>query len=317
MRRILVLSVLTVLLVWGASSALAQKPLTKDPLPFPVDGQAWAALDSEQVVYFLQQPGGLQDFFDKVFPEAWANLQNEYGPRVDAFGGQISLAWDSTLTRIVTVLLGGLLLWLPHRLHIVGWLFVGIVVGVVLAQTEAAAALMTEIFPDEPSLQTGIVAAVVTVVLAGLAIGIGSGLLFFVLMSASSWLAGALIGAQFFNNGVFDLAVPEVFVPAIIFSIMMAIAVGRGTKLVAALIGATLVVVALRLSPSLIPLIGIVAMGISLIRTEYTKSFKREKLQSLNLDEGKVSLTDPSRKHLHGKTPEMDDDSDNSPFKAL
>jgi len=317
MRRMIVLVLLTVLWAWGASSALAKKPLAKDPLPFPTDGQAWAALDTEQVMYFLQQTGGIQDFTDKVVPQAWANLQSEFGPRFDAFGDQVGIAWDSTLTRVVTVLLGGLLLWLPHRLHVVGWLFLGIVAGVVLVQTDVATALMTEIFPNESALQTGLPMVAITILLVALMGGISSGLLFLALMSASAWLAGGLLGAELFNSGVFDLTSPAVFVPAIAFSIMMSIAVARGSKLVAALIGAALVVAALHLSASLIPLIGIVAIVISLIRTRYAKAFKRETLPSLSLEEGKVLLTNPARKHLHGTSPEMNDDSDNSPFKAL
>ena len=317
MRRIVILSLLTTLLVFGAFSALAQKGFQKDPLPFPTDGEGWMALSGDELSAYLQNPGAIQDFAAKVFPYMWEDLQRQFKPQIDAFGGEAGVAWDSTITRVVTVLLGGLLLWFPHRLHVVGWAFIGIVIGVVLVQTNAAGALMTEIFPDEASLQTGIAAVVITIALLGLSAGITLGLFFFVIMSASGWLAGALIGASLFNNGLFDLSSPTVFVPAILFSILMAAAVGRSTKLVAAMIGAALVVAALRLSPSLIPLIGGSALVVSLIRTRYAKSFKREPLQSLTLGEGKVSLTDTSRKHLHGKTPEMDDDSDNSPFKAL
>lgn len=317
MRRFLMGVALMVGLLVGGMSAFAQKDLTKDPLPFPADGAGWAALSSEEVVALIRQPGGLQDFAGKIVVFARGEIERELGPQISAYGEQISLAWENTLTRVITVVLGGLLLWWPHRFHFASWFFIGIVVGVVVAQTEATSALMLEVFPDEPAMRTGILGILVAAGLVALISGVSLGFFAFVLAGAAGWLAGALIGADVFNSGVFNLAVPEVYGPAIVMSILTAIAFGRSSKLIAAVIGAALVVAALRLSPSLIPLIGIGALAFSLIRTQYAKAFKRENLESLTLSEGKVNLGGNDRKHLHGLSPEMKDDSANSPFKAL
>lgn len=318
MRRFALLCVLFVLVSFGVWSVSAQKELQKDPLPFPTDGAGWLALSSEDIVQFLRSPGGLEDFTGKVVTYAWEEFQKEVGPEFETFTAQAQIAWDATLTRVVTVFLGGLLLMLPHRLHFASWLFIGLVIGVLLVQTDAATAILRDIFPDDPEMRTGIIGIVLLIGVSGLISGFGFGLLFFILAGASGWLAGALLGADLLNNGVFDLASPMVYAPAIALSILMAIAVGRSSKLVAAMIGAALVVAALRLSPALISVIGLSATIVSLARTKYAKAFKREQLQSLSLNEGKVTLEgNKGRKHLHGTAPEMKDDSSNSPFKAL
>jgi hypothetical protein len=318
MNRLGMFFVVLMVGMFGTWSVSAQKELNKDPLPFPTDGAGWMALSSENIVVLLQSPGGVQDFALKVGTYVWEEFQREAGPEFERLSEQAETAWDSTLTRVVTVILGGLLLWLPHRLYGVSWLFIGIVAGVLLVQTDSAAALLTEIFPDDVEFRTGVVGVIIAIGLVSLMSGIGLGVIFFIVAGASGWFAGALLGADILNNGVFDLASPLVYVPAIAMSIAMAVAVGRSSRLIATMIGAALVVAALRLAPSLIPVIGIAALIVSLARTKYAKAFRRERLDSLNLSEGKVTLEGNSgRKHLHGLSPEMQDDSNNSPFKAL
>lgn len=321
MRRMMLVILGLLIGVFGVWTISAQSgPVGRDPLPltFPEDGAGWMNLSQEQLVLLLQMPGGIQDFATKVGTQAWEEFQREAGPEWERLTAQAGTAWEATLTRVVTVVLGGILLWWPHRFYALSWFFVGLVVGVFLVQTSAADAFLAEVFSGEPELRAGIIGAVLGVGLIGLLSGISLGLGFFVLALVAGWLAGALLGADFLNNGVFDLNSPLVFAPGIVFSILTAVAVGRSGKLIACLIGAAMVVAALRLSPPLIPVIGIAALIVSLARTKYAKSFRREQLDSLNLSEGKVTLEgNKGRKHLHGTTPEMRDDSNNSPVKSL
>ncbi|MCU0476388.1 MAG: hypothetical protein MUC99_09810 [Anaerolineae bacterium] len=307
-------------LVSAQSSGGRETPINPDqPLPFPTDGQGWLALSESEFFALMQRPEALSEFASVGLPtfieELRDSFMSEFSLEWENFSTDLQTAYDTTLTRLLMIALGALLLIWPHRLHYVTWLLVGAVVGALVAQTGALETLMANAFPDEAALQSGVLGVVVGFALVGLFASLVGSIVFFSAMTFSGWLAGGLLGASQLNGGIFDLGQPTVLVPAIVMGILMAYAAGRSGRLIAIVVGAGLVVLALRWQPAAAVPILIVSFLAMMLRTNWRKSFKRQPLNQLNLREGEVALEGQNRPTQSGrKAQTVSDDSDNSPI---
>lgn len=319
MRRLVILGVVLLMTVWGAVAQSAG-PRGSDPLPLPPNPEAWLDLSQEELLEILQNPDALGIFFADVAPLVLEEMRAEIAPQLDQFSGELGVAWESPITRAVLGILGLLLLALPHRLNFFAWFFIGIVAGTVVVQTGAANAILEGAFPGEQQLQTGIVGVVVALGLVTMTVGFSLNLVYFLGFVLAGGLAGALIGAQVLNGGILDFTVPVVTVPAIIGSIAMSYAAGRGYTLLAAILGGVMLALALGLSPVFGLLLAAISIVVMLARTRYRKAFQRKPIDRLDLEEGRVHLegqNKPKRAGDPATIKTMHDDSNNSPFKTL
>lgn len=320
MRRLVILGVVLLMTVWGAVAQSAGPSGGGDPLPLPPNPEAWLDLSQEELLEILQNPDALGVFFSDVVPLLLEDMRAEIAPQLDQFSGEIGVAWQSPITRAVLGILGLLLLALPHRLNFFAWFFIGIVAGTVVVQTGAANAILEGAFPGEQQLQTGIVGVVIALGLVAMTVGFSLNLVYFLGFVLAGGLAGALIGAQVLNEGILDLSTPVVMVPAVIGSIAMSYAAGRGYTLLAAVLGGVMLAVALGLSPVFGLLLAAISMVVMLARTRYRKAFQRKPIDRLDLEEGRVHLEGQSKPKRPGDPANirtMHDDSDNSPFRTL
>ncbi|MCU0466694.1 MAG: hypothetical protein MUF38_19270 [Anaerolineae bacterium] len=319
MRRLMMLGLLLFVTVWGVAAQSAG-PRGSDPLPLPPNPEAWLDLSQEELLEILQNPDALGIFFADVVPLLLEDMRAEVAPQLEQFNEELGVAWQTPITRGVLGVLGLLLLVLPHRLNFLGWFFVGIVAGTVVVQTGAANAILQNVFPGEQQLQTGIVGVVIALGLVAMTVGFSLNLVYFLGFVLAGGLAGALIGAQVLNGGILDFTTPVVIVPAVIGSIAMSYAAGRGYTLVAAVLGGIMLAVALGLPLAFGLLLAAISMVVMLARTRYRKAFQRKPIEKLDLEEGRVRLEGQSKPKRPGdpatmKT--MHDDSNNSPFKTL
>lgn len=291
------------------------KEQTGQPIPFPTDGQGWLTLSESEFFALFQQPNAFNEFVAVGLPAVLEDVRAELGEQFTVYTQQAQAAYETDLARIVLVVVGGLLLTFPHRLHILTWLLVGAVAGVLFVQTDAAQDALRSIAPDEPELRAGVVGLVVAFAFGTLFISTVSGLIFFVGSTLAGFLAGGLIGAQLFNDSILDLGQPTVLIPAIVFSVLMGYAVGRGSRLVAIVVGGLMVVLGLRWGVGLVLPIALVSFVAMMLRTQWRRAFKREPLNQLNLREGEVRLEGQNRPTQSGRKSQIiSDDSDNSPI---
>jgi hypothetical protein len=292
------------------------KPVGQTPPALPQSVEDWLRLSDSEFFAALQAPGGLSVFFNQVVPEF---LTREWeGSRFSAFGDELTTALESPIVRIVAALLGFLLLSFPHRLYWASWLFIGMVAGAVVVQTSLANEVLMAVFPNEEILRISVVGIVVAFGLTAVSVGFTLGFFTFFAVVLAGGVAGALLAANAFNGGYVDLSNPIVTAPAVILGVLMAVALGRGQRLLAAFVGGGLLAFSLGIAPVFGVMLGVISVVVMVMRTRYRGALRRQPLASLELSEGQVNLEGQKRTHRTG-TPQspvkmMRDSSDDSPI---
>lgn len=324
MRRIIVVFVLLIGSVLGvmaqkSGEGAKPKPVGQTPPALPQSLDEWFALSDAKFFEALQAPGGLSVFFNQVVPEFLAREWEE--SRFSAFGDELTAALGSPIVRILALVLGVLLLCFPNRLYWASWLFIGMVAGAVVVQTPLANELVMAVFPNEEIMRISLVGIVVAFGLTAVSVGFVLGLFAFLAVMLAGGIAGALLAANIFNGGYVDLSNPIVTVPMIILATLMALALGRGQRLLAAFVGGGLLAFSLGVSPAFGIMLGVISVVVMVMRTRYRGALRRQPLASLELSEGQVNLEGQTRTHRTSTSQSsvkmMRDSSDDSPISGF
>lgn len=228
-------------------------------------------------------------------------------------------ALQANATRLLAIALGILALLFPARAGIWPLLFVGAVLGLIVAQIPAGNDIRQLIFEgdleflrDEPLSS---IAMVGVGALAGLVL---IAPFFYLTLIVGGAFVGIAAGLQVVGFDP-DLAAPAMAIGGTVGFIVMSYVLGRGRKLVPIAIGAGLVTFGLGLGYTFaIPLMVASAIFAAARSAQGKQSLKRVALPTLTLAEGRVDMNRDQRKtraHLHEIVPSMADDRDNPLIK--
>jgi hypothetical protein len=319
MPRVLRWTLVLFALIFAASAVSAQPRGGGAGTPTPEPGS-----------WIPRPPAELEDFDDVLEnpQRAWEEFQDALNDGIEQFVAEnralvdqnlaaLPAATSSTLTRVVALVLGLIVLVFPDKSKVWAWVFVGIVIALVLVQIPLGEDIKRDISSgaDMRFMRNEPIGSLVFVGFGAL---MGLSLLtplFYFGMIAAGALAGAALATQL-GGGTVEPAL--VTVGAFVGFILTTIAVSRAGMLIPLAVGAALVVFAAGLSPALmLPLIalgGFVAMSRS---ARFRQLRQREALPRLQLKEGKVVVGNDrlDERHLHEINPVMADDRDNPLIK--
>ncbi len=247
------------------------------------------------------------------------NFLRENRALVDENLDALPAALGATTTRVLALALGALALIFPPRTKVWAWLFLGAVIGLIVAQIPLGDDVRRTLFTSDLDFLMAEPQATIAMIAVGALAGliVLSPLYFFTLA-----LAGVLVGITIALRVVGydpDLAAPAMAIGGFLGFILMAYAVGRGSLLVPIAVGSALIVFGLGIGVSwMVPLM--VASGlVTAARSSAGKQrLKRTSLPILTLAEGRVNLDNNkarTREHLHEIIPTMADDRDNPLIK--
>ncbi len=257
----------------------------------------------------------------QIISDAYIEFADEYGERIEENVDALPAAVSATVTRVLALVLGAVLLIFPDRTKVWSWMALGAVLGLIVAQIPLGDAVRLELFRGNFSFlseeEVSTLGLVVVGAFAGLALLTPA---FYVVATGAGALAGAAIAAQATGGpGGANVTAAALAGGAVIGFVLMTVVVSRIGILVPLAIGAGLVVLAAGLSATVALPIMIVAGFVAVARSAKGRQFrKRENLPSLELKEGKVDFDQNTRKprqHLHEVLPAMADDRDNPLIK--
>lgn len=254
----------------------------------------------------------VQTFINDFIQENQVQLQRNIDALPDAT--------QASLVRVLSLVLGVIALLYPHSSKGLAWLFLGAVVGAVIAQLpigddirfQLARGDMRFLLDDGP----GTIALIVGFGIAGLIVLWPA---YFMLFTAAGSFAGVQIALRVTGENP-NLTEGAVIVGAILGFIIMSTIAGRATILIPMIVGAVLVVFGAGLGTGMIVPLAFASAVIATVRSPKAKErLKRVGLPTLDLQEGKIDLN-PSgkqkrREHLHEIIPQMADDRDNPLIK--
>ena len=319
MPRALRWTLVLLMLILAASAVSAQPRGGGAGTPTPEPG-SWIPRPVPELEDFddvLERPQQALEEFQAALNAGFSELIEENRAAFEANRAAWPAAISSTVVRLTALVCGLILLAFPTKTKVWAWVFAGALIALIVVQLPLGEEFKREIssgadmrfMRNEP---LGSLAMIAIGALMGLSIL--TPLYFFGMMGLGA-LAGAAVATQL-GGGTLEPGL--LTVGAIVGFILITWAISRGALLVPLGVGAAMVVFALGLSPVLIIPLMLIGGMVGIARSSRFKQMRqREKLPTLQLKEGKVTVGPDrlERDHLHETNPIMADDRDNPLIK--
>lgn len=322
MPRVLRWTLVLFALILAASAVSAQPRGGGAGTPTPEPG-SWIprpvpeAPDLDDFDDILEHPQQALEEFQAALNAGFTELIEENRAAFEANRAAWPTAISSTVVRVAALVCGLILLAFPDKTKIWAWVFAGVLIALVVMQLPIGEDFKNEIAsdPDMRFMRNEPIGSIVFVAIGALmGLSVLTPLYFFGMMGLGT-LAGAAVATQL-GGGAIEPGL--VTVGAIVGFLLTTWAVSRGALLVPLGVGAAMVALALGLSPVLLVPLMLIGGMVAITRSSRFKQMRqREKLPTLQLKEGKVSVGPDrlERAHLHETNPIMADDRDNPLIK--